>query len=264
MAWRLLMRGSPSRSMTVVGDVAQTGDLAGAGALGGDLRALCGRPLAADAELTVNYRTPAEIMEVAAAVLATHRPRPQAAAVGAGDRRQAVDPKRSSSRAGGRPAQRSSGRRRRNLDGGRLGVIVPETGRTAKPTWRGEVAVLTVRQAKGLEFDSVIVVDPARHREQLAARPQRPVCGPDPGHAASRSRHLQRQLEKISFNRYIDVASFHRRGWWASHDPERRCPHDNRWGNVVVLLRYGLGAVRQHRTRRLWHLQFRLAPARLA
>ena len=29
MAWRLLMRRSPNRSMTVVGDVAQTGDLAG-------------------------------------------------------------------------------------------------------------------------------------------------------------------------------------------------------------------------------------------
>ena len=30
MAWRLLMRRCPSRSMTVVGDVAQTGELAGA------------------------------------------------------------------------------------------------------------------------------------------------------------------------------------------------------------------------------------------
>ena len=30
MAWRLLMRRCPTRSMTVVGDVAQTGSLAGA------------------------------------------------------------------------------------------------------------------------------------------------------------------------------------------------------------------------------------------
>ena len=34
MAWRLLMRRCPSRSMTVVGDVAQTGDLAGTAVLG--------------------------------------------------------------------------------------------------------------------------------------------------------------------------------------------------------------------------------------
>src|SRR5437667_11250164 len=30
MAWRMLMRRCPARSMTIVGDVAQTGDLAGA------------------------------------------------------------------------------------------------------------------------------------------------------------------------------------------------------------------------------------------
>ena len=61
MAWRLLMRRSPSRSMTVVGDVAQTGDLAGASSWDGVFA-----PYVADrwrlAELTVNYRTPAEIM----------------------------------------------------------------------------------------------------------------------------------------------------------------------------------------------------------
>ena len=73
MAWRLLMRRCPSRSMTVVGDVAQTGALAGT-ASWQELLA----PYVADrwrlAELTVNYRTPAEIMAVAAEVLAAHRP----------------------------------------------------------------------------------------------------------------------------------------------------------------------------------------------
>ncbi|HMC68921.1 MAG TPA: helicase, partial [Mycobacteriales bacterium] len=60
MAWRLLMRRSPSRSMTVVGDVAQTGELAGTSSWPEALA-----PYLADrwrlAELTVNYRTPAEI-----------------------------------------------------------------------------------------------------------------------------------------------------------------------------------------------------------
>jgi len=33
MAWRLVMRRCPTRSMTLVGDIAQTGDLAGASAI---------------------------------------------------------------------------------------------------------------------------------------------------------------------------------------------------------------------------------------
>ncbi|HET7519683.1 MAG TPA: helicase, partial [Actinomycetes bacterium] len=69
MAWRMLMRRSPSRSMTVVGDVAQTGAPWGAGSWAEALD-----PHAAGRwrveELTVNYRTPAEIMAVAADVLA--------------------------------------------------------------------------------------------------------------------------------------------------------------------------------------------------
>jgi hypothetical protein len=73
MAWRLLMRRCPSRSMTIVGDVAQTGDLAGASSWSGALS-----PYVADrwrlASLTVNYRTPAEIMAVAASVLAEINP----------------------------------------------------------------------------------------------------------------------------------------------------------------------------------------------
>ena len=44
MAWRLLMRRCPSRSMTMVGDVAQTGDLAGDRVLGSS----CSAPYVAD------------------------------------------------------------------------------------------------------------------------------------------------------------------------------------------------------------------------
>src|SRR5437667_10208844 len=59
MAWRLLMRRCPSRSMTVVGDVAQTGDLAGTSSWHGVFEPYVADrwPLAAP---TVNYRTPSE------------------------------------------------------------------------------------------------------------------------------------------------------------------------------------------------------------
>ncbi|MDT5038296.1 MAG: hypothetical protein QOE03_3481 [Micromonosporaceae bacterium] len=175
MAWRLLMRRSPSRSMTVVGDVAQTGELAGTSSW----REALG-PYLADrwrlAELTVNYRTPAEIMDVATHVLAAVDPtmRPPRSVRSAGHRpwarrvepadlpRRLVEVVRAEAAAVG---------------DGRLAVIVaaahidelgravadalPETAVGELPELASRVVVLTVRQAKGLEFDVVILVDPA-------------------------------------------------------------------------------------------------------
>ena len=68
MAWRMVMRRCPLKSMTVVGDIAQTSDPAGTTNWERTLR-----PHAKDRwrleELTVNYRTPQEIMQVAEPVL---------------------------------------------------------------------------------------------------------------------------------------------------------------------------------------------------
>src|ERR1700742_454662 len=73
MAWRMVMRRVPTKSLTVVGDVAQTGNPAGARSWGELLhRLLKGRWR--EERLTVNYRTPAEIMAVAAGVLASVAP----------------------------------------------------------------------------------------------------------------------------------------------------------------------------------------------
>src|SRR5208282_4457317 len=73
MAWRMVMRRIPTRSLTVVGDVAQRGSPAGARSWAEVLD-----PYVADRWheelLTVNYRTPAEIMTVAADVLASVAP----------------------------------------------------------------------------------------------------------------------------------------------------------------------------------------------
>ncbi|MGH3734996.1 MAG: ATP-binding domain-containing protein, partial [Micromonosporaceae bacterium] len=171
-AWRLLMRRSPSRSMTVVGDVAQTGELAGT-VEWRELPALGGARVE---ELTVNYRTPAEIMRVAAGVLAEINP--------------ALKPPRSVRRAGADPWSvtvspsglagelvRAVASESATLGDGRLAVIVPASRAASlgaavtgavpdavageDPELRSRVVVLTVRQAKGLEFDTVLVADPA-------------------------------------------------------------------------------------------------------
>ena len=90
MAWRVLMRRCPSRSMTVVGDLAQTGSLAGASSWEQVLAPYVdGRWRMR--ELTVNYRTPRQIMELAAAHAGRARrvgrtaPQPRSARDGAWD-----------------------------------------------------------------------------------------------------------------------------------------------------------------------------------
>jgi DNA helicase IV len=162
MAWRVLMRRCPSRSMTVVGDIAQTGDLAGTSSWGQVLS-----PYVANrwrlAELTVNYRTPAEIMAVATDVLASLDP-------------DAVPP--SSVRDSGLPpwhekvaadglkeaVAKAVDREVARLEDGRLAVLVPRSLAGAFEVGGDDlespVVVLTVGQAKGLEFDSVLLVEP--------------------------------------------------------------------------------------------------------
>jgi DNA helicase IV len=172
MAWRLLVRRCPTRSMTVVGDVAQTGSLAGADRWDAVLRPHVGDAWRLE-ELTVNYRTPAEVMDVAADVLA---------ASGTGLR-----PPRSV-RTGGTPpvaevtgASGLAGRTASvaaELAGGegttavlvppsRLADVVAALGEVRSDVQSGPGAdsslgpvVLTPGEAKGLEFDSVVVVDP--------------------------------------------------------------------------------------------------------
>ena len=84
MDWRVLMRRCPSRSFTVVGDLAQRRSAAGATSWDTMLEPYVpGRWIYRS--LTVNYRTPAEIMAVAAALLAEFAPGRPAAGVGPRD-----------------------------------------------------------------------------------------------------------------------------------------------------------------------------------
>jgi hypothetical protein len=121
----------------------------------------------------VNYRTPAEIMAATAGLLAAIDPGqqpPQAV------REAGVQPWRVATTRDALPGTLAE-LTAREAAGGRLAVIVPDA-RTAElgnavslaapgvsfgdnPDLTSEVVLLGARQAKGLEFDSVLIADPA-------------------------------------------------------------------------------------------------------
>ena len=180
MAWRMIVRRCPSRSMTVVGDLAQTGAPGGASSWASVLEPNApGRWR--EERLTVNYRTPSEIMAVAADVLAGFAPElePPSSVRDGGDPpwHERVDEAALAERLPAIVAAETD-----VLGEGRLAVLVPEaraaelgervTAALAAATPPVEVgvggtraldatvAVLTVTQVKGLEFDVVVLVDP--------------------------------------------------------------------------------------------------------
>ncbi|CEA07731.1 Helicase IV [Arthrobacter saudimassiliensis] len=175
MQWRLLMRRAPLKSFTVVGDIAQTSSAAGATSWQQALEPFVGERWTLE-ELTVNYRTPAQIAEAAvrmanAAGLVVSAPK----AVREGRWAPIVD------RVGPGelvphllqvlPEELDA------LDGGLLAVITEdhrlEAVRTALAGQYGsrvgtgaggpgqDIVVMDPREAKGLEFDGVVILEPS-------------------------------------------------------------------------------------------------------
>ena len=68
MDWRMLIRRCPSRSFTIVGDVAQTSALGGTHRWQKNMNSLFGEPNWDLYELTINYRNPSEVSEAASKV----------------------------------------------------------------------------------------------------------------------------------------------------------------------------------------------------
>jgi DNA helicase IV len=172
MQWRLLMRRSPQKSFTIVGDVAQASAAASATSWADALEPLIGTEWRLE-ELTVNYRTPAQIAEAAESMAIAHgltitRSRSvrssewpvqvvhtddAAAAVA-----DAVEADRAIDTLGTIAVIASAS----HIDAvtlrleERFGDLV---GRGAAGLNRA-VAVLTPQESKGLEFDAVVVAEP--------------------------------------------------------------------------------------------------------
>jgi DNA helicase IV len=174
MAWRMLMRRCPAKSMTIVGDMAQASDRGGATSWQEILE-----PHVTDRwrleRLTINYRTPTEIAEVAADVLAEidpglHPPRP-VRSTGFQPWCQQATPEAMPGTLADLVAAESA-----EVGAGRLAVIVPvsrldeltqavavtvpDVVLAPEPDLERPVVVISVKQVRGLEFDSVLVADP--------------------------------------------------------------------------------------------------------
>jgi DNA helicase IV len=148
MDWRVLMRRCPSRSFTVVGDLAQRRSVAGATSWDTMLEPhLPGRWVYRS--LSVNYRTPAEIMTVAAALLAEFAPE--------------VEPPESVRACGVQPWSR-------RVTADELPSAIEEfvrdeadrEGTSVVIGPPGVAGAVTAAETKGLEFDAVLVVEPER------------------------------------------------------------------------------------------------------
>ncbi|GAA5168344.1 RNA polymerase recycling motor ATPase HelR [Pseudonocardia eucalypti] len=159
MDWRALMRRCPTKSMTIVGDLAQRESPAGASSWSEMLDPHVPERWAYR-RLTVNYRTPADIMDTAASVLAEVDPEltpptsvrrtgvpPWARPVGAGELPDAV--------------RAAVAELAGQVDEGTVAVIAPP-GTELPGTLPEGVRVHTPRSAKGLEFDAVLLCEPQR------------------------------------------------------------------------------------------------------
>lgn len=189
MQWRMIARRCPSGSMTIVGDLGQASAPWVPSSWSEVLEILPkGRPSTV-MELSINYRTPAEVMEFASSLLE--------------DNELQITQPRSVRSNGFPPVVRET-----NLDGmsaalkalcdeasvaageGNVAVLVSGEFAPKVITWLADeladegaddqlaarIAVFEVDKAKGLEFDAVIVVEPASIISQWGQRALYMAC----------------------------------------------------------------------------------------
>lgn len=160
MQWSTIFKRVPVKSLTVVGDIAQASTPGAARSWTGALS-----PFVEDRfeelQLTINYRTPRQISDAAvevARVLGTDLDAPRAIREGAGPQLTMIEGE--SWREG---LVGVVGEEVRRAEGGLVAAIVPPgalaASRAALQTFP-EVRVLDAHEAKGLEFDVVVLMDP--------------------------------------------------------------------------------------------------------
>ncbi|MGK5549389.1 HelD family protein [Streptomyces sp. URMC 127] len=169
MQWRMVGRRGRTATWTIVGDPAQSSwsdpDEAAAArdeALGARRRTRF--------RLTVNYRNPAEIAELAAKVLALAMPGMESPAA---VRSTGVVPRFAVAGAGLGPAVRAEAEHLLADVEGTVGVVVPMGRRAEARGWVAglgdRVVVLGSLEAKGLEYDATVVVSPAEIADESPA-----------------------------------------------------------------------------------------------
>lgn len=175
MQWRMVARRNPSGSMTIVGDLGQSSRPGAVADWAAALAQLPSRRPPRTANLTINYRTPAEIMEIAASVLQVTDP--------------TIEPPQSVRTSGALPRFThvradqlhtevidQAARLRSELGEGKVAVITAPDRRdalaaalAARPdldfregsdALEAAVGLFTPTQSKGLEFDAVVLVEP--------------------------------------------------------------------------------------------------------
>ncbi|WP_440712665.1 HelD family protein [Gordonia sp. FQ] len=166
MAWRMIMRRIPNRWMTVIGDTAQTGDPAGTTSWGRIFSSYV-----ADRwrlrELTVNYRTPTEITRYANRLLARIDPAqtPPESLRSNGIEPYAVPTWDESALATALATARAADWP--GLTAVLVADVEADAARAADDP--DGIRVLPLTSAKGLEFDNVVLAEPA---EMLSTSPR--------------------------------------------------------------------------------------------
>jgi DNA helicase IV len=172
MQWRLLMRKSPSRSFTIVGDIAQAAAADAAETWEHALEPLIGNSAEGERwrreELTVNYRTPSQIAAAAESMAIAHGlPVTRSTSVRESEwpievMTDAVTAVRRDREieANGTLAVIAVHRSVATLHAELSAAFGDDVGLGADGL-RAPITVLSAQEAKGLEFDSVVIVDPS-------------------------------------------------------------------------------------------------------
>ncbi|MER6732742.1 HelD family protein [Streptomyces puniciscabiei] len=169
MQWRMIGRRGRHATWTVVGDPAQSSWSDPDEAAEARDEALGTRPRRRF-ELTVNYRNPAEIAELAAKVLALAMPGSEAPSA---VRSTGVEPRFVVVRESLGATVRAEAERLLELVDGTVGVVVAMNRRAEARRWLDglgdRVVALGSLEAKGLEYDATVVVSPAEIADESPA-----------------------------------------------------------------------------------------------